>query len=44
LGRNCAGWRTKVALLELSGDVALDEGGLSGSTITDQKHFELGSL
>ena len=36
--------RTEIALLEFSSDVALDEGGLAGATITDQKHFELCSL
>ena len=36
--------RTEIALLEFSSDVTLDKGGLSGATITDQKHFELGSL
>ncbi len=38
------GARTEITLLEFSGDVTLDEGGLSGSTISDQKHFELCSL
>ena len=36
--------RTEIALLEFSSDVTLDKGGLSGATITDQKHFELGGL